>query len=244
MVKIGTSCSKCCFFTDNTKCEHGLHEVFLDRGAEIFSDESGVEIDRICQYRRGNDWQNEKTLSDRISICKDEIYIKGTILLISDNKSDLENTIDKLNKLPRIENFKFVILYTNIKSKELLEVCGNKIKSEYKLIINTASDLNLAIYRSIKYAKNGYLFILDSKKEFIDNIIDKVNSFVNKKMYRLLHIEPTDKYHQSVSMVHLYKYVKGDMGISFSEKLKNISIEENSDAQVFSWGEINAEYID
>ena len=59
-------------------------------------------------------------------------------------------------------------------------------------------------------------------------------------MHRVLHIEPIDeKLHQSVSMVHIYKWLNGDMMESFSNKLKNIASEESSDPQVFNWKEIN-----
>lgn len=244
MVKIGTSCLNCCFLDKNKYCQHGLHSIFLDRGAEIISNETKVELDRVCQYKRTTDWNNDKSIEDRISICKNEIYISGTILLISDNKENLEKSINKLNALPHIENFKFLILYKHIKSKDLLEICGNKIKSDYKLILNINDDLNNAVYRSIKYAKNGYFFILDSNKDITDNILDKVNNCVNINMHRLLHIKPTDGLHQSVSMIHLYKYIKGDTTIDFAEKLKDISIQENSNTQVFSWEEINEQYID
>lgn len=244
MVKIGTSCLDCCFLNEDKNCQQGLHSIFLNQGDEIISNESEVRLNRVCQYKRSIDWNDDKSIENRISICKDEVYISGTILLISNNKENLEKIIDKLNTSSRIKNFKFLILYTNIKSKDLLEICGNKIKSSYRLILNTSSDLNDSIYRSLKYAKNGYFFILDSSKDITDNIFDKVNNFVNIKMYRLLHIKPTDGLHQSVSMVHLYKYIKGDIEMDFADKLKDISIQENSNAQVFSWEEINEQYTD
>lgn len=244
MVKIGTSCLDCCFLNEDKNCQQGLHSIFLNQGDEIISNESEVRLNRVCQYKRSIDWNDDKSIENRISICKDEVYISGTILLISNNKENLEKIIDKLNTSSRIKNFKFLILYTNIKSKDLLEICGNKIKSSYRLILNTSSDLNDSIYRSLKYAKNGYFFILDSSKDITDNIFDKVNNFVNIKMYRLLHIKPTDGLHQSVSMVHLYKYIRGDIEMDFADKLKDISIQENSNAQVFSWEEINEQYTD
>lgn len=242
MVRIGTTCKDCCFFKDNTKCLHNLFDVFLDRGAEITSDETGVTIDRVCRYQRLIDWEKDKTIEERLEISKEEIYICGSIILLADTSDQLENAISKL-KLKKPENFNFVIIHKAIKMSELLGVCGNNIKSDYKLMYYPDIDAEYQIYKALDHARNGYLFILDCSKDFDENIIDKVDNLVNKKLFRVLHIEGLDGIHQSVSMVHLYKYIKGDIQCSIKEKINSIAEEENSNPQVFNWKEVDEEYI-
>lgn len=242
MVRIGTTCKDCCFLKDNTKCLHNLLDVFLDRGAEITSDETGITIDRVCRYQRLIDWEKDKTIEERLAISKEEVYICGSIILLADTSKQLENTISKLN-LKKPENFNFVIIHKDIKMSDLLGVCGNNIKSNYKLMYYPNQDAEHQIYKALDYARNGYIFILDCSKDFDENIVDKVNNLVNNKLFRVLHIEGIDGIHQSVSMVHLYKYIKGDIQCSIKEKINNIAEEENSNPQIFNWKEVDEEYI-
>jgi hypothetical protein len=106
----------------------------------------------------------------------------------------------------------------------------------------TTDNTPYQIYRSLKYAKNGMLFILECDKEIEENILDKVDSFINKKLYRVLHIHDNDELHQSVSMVHLYKWIKGHLGETMRFKLDDIANQENSDAQIYTWKEVNEQY--
>jgi hypothetical protein len=62
---------------------------------------------------------------------------------------------------------------------------------------------------------------------------------VNKKLFRLLHVSNDGQLHQSVNMIHLYKYLKGDLQCPIKEKIKDIASQESSDPQVFSWKEVN-----
>lgn len=240
MVKIGTSCSDCCFFDEEFNCSNNLLEIFKERNAEITTDSSGIIIDRVCLYERSLDWNNDKTLSEKIEIVNQETYVTGTIVLITDNEEEFKNTITSLKN---ISNFKVIILHKNIKPGKLLEICGT-LNISYKCIIMATNDIEMQIYMSLKHAKNGYLFIVDCSKQIDSNIIDKFNNFVNKKMFRVLYVNGTEGLHCSVSMIHLYKWIKGDIDIPMSEKILDISSQENSDPQIFTWKEIDEEYKD
>jgi hypothetical protein len=243
MVKLGTFCEECCFYDKNNQnCKHGLLEVFKERHAEIIWEDSFPKIDRVCQYKRSIDWENDKTDDEKIKICTDEVYISGTIVLITNNKEHLLEAIIKLKQCKNIERFMFIIIYKNIAYKDMLDICGNNISSKYKCVKITDENIELQIYRSLKFANNGYLFILDSEKPFDENLIDKVDNFVNKKMFRLLHIPGSSKLHESVSMIHLYKWLKGDLETNFANKLNDISQEENSNNQISTWKDINEHY--
>jgi hypothetical protein len=256
MASLMTKCNGCCFFdTKDSSCELDLHNVFRNVNAKVEVVDGVCLVDRICQYRRTEDWNDNKSLEEKMQICKNEVYLSGTIVLIADNIDNLSNAIDELiapsrsmdlevlsrSKPSIIDQFKFIVLYRDINYNKLLELCGNCFK-QYKLINYLTDDIEYHIHQSLKYARNGYLFILDSNKKIDVSIIDKVNNFVNIKLMRLLHVSGNDGLHESVSMVHIYKWLKGDLQIPFELKLKDISSQENSDPQTLTWKEINEQY--
>lgn len=245
MVKLGTFCGFCCFYDPEKKtCGQDLIKVFQSRNAEIkFDENENHTIDRLCQYRRNIDWNENKSIDEKIEICKNEIYVKGTILIVANSIDNFEKTIDKIKDIKNISNFKLIVIYDSIKFIDLKNSIENRIKIKYNLASIKNNNIYYQIYRSLKYAQNGYLFIIDSNKEIENNMIDKVNSFVNKSMYRMLHIKPVDdSFHQSVSMIGIYKWLKGDLQFKFADKLTSIAKEENSDSQTFTWEEVNNAY--
>lgn len=243
MARLGTFCNQCCFYNNENKtCANNLFDIFLSRNANIEWLEDGPTIDRICQYKRSIDWNLDKSIVDKIKLCQEQVCLSGTIIILANDKDRLLNTIIKLNQNNKINAFKFIIIYKNIKQNDLLNICGNNISSQYKLVYTANNDMNFQIYKSLSFAKNGYLFILDSNKAFQDNLIDKIDNIVNKKLFRLLHVPGTDGIHESVSMIHIYKWLKGDLQISFGDKIKDIAEQEQSNAQILSWKEINEEY--
>ena len=240
MAGIMTRCNGCCFFnSEDGSCKQKLHDVFRKANAKIETVDGVCLIDRICQYRREEDWNSDLSLEDKIKICQDEVYISGTIILIADNLDSLSNAIHELSGSK--DKFKFIILYKNINYNDLLEVCGNSFE-QYKLINYLTDDISYHVHKSLKHARNGYLFVLDCNKNIDASIIDKINHIVNIKLMRLLHVLGSDGLHESVSMVHIYRWLKGDLGVSFESKLLDISSQEDSDAQILTWKEVNEKY--
>lgn len=243
MAKIGTDCNGCCFFDESKKdCKNNLISIFKDRGADIIKTDNAPHVDRICQYRRNSDWNIDESEQEKMKIIQDEVYVRGTIVLIAQNKDELVSTIKKLNTNANISNFKFVILFKDIAYSEVSDICSSNLKSAYQLITMINDDINYQIYKSLKFAKHGFLFMLECNKDFDREAIDKLNNFVNKKMFRTLYIRGISGIHQSVAMAHLYKFLKGDNVSSYEQKLLEISKEENSDPQVFNWEYVNEQY--
>lgn len=243
MAKLGTDCNGCCFFDEDKKdCKNNLLSIFKDRGASIIKTSNAPHFDRICQYRRNSDWNVDKPEQEKMKIIQDEIYVKGTIILIAQHKDELVSTINKLNINTNISNFKFVILFKDMSYSEVYNICSSSLKSKYQLITMVDNDINYQIYKSLKFAKHGFLLILECNKDFDGQAIDKLNNFVNKKMFRTLYIRGINGIHQSVAMAHLYKFLKGDNVLDYEQKLLEISKEENSDPQIFNWEDVNEQY--
>lgn len=240
MAGIMTKCNGCCFFnSEDGSCKQKLHDVFREANAKVETIDGVCLIDRICQYRREDDWESDLSLEDKIKTCQDEVFISGTIILIADSLDSLSNAIDKL--VEQKDQFKFIILYKNIKYNDLLEICGNSFE-QYKLINYLTDDIAYHVHQSLKHARNGYMFILDCNKNIDGSIIDKINHVVNIQLMRLLHVPGSDGLHESVSMIHIYRWLKGDLGVSFEAKLLDISLQEESDPQILTWKEVNEKY--
>ena len=245
MARIETYCGDCCFYNNfEKKCQHNILDIFEKDGSSITWGDSGPYVDRVCQYKRVDEWvekNNINSVKEKIELCKREIYLKGTIIILANSLESFQSTMDKLIKIENIKNFKIIIIFKNLLYSDILRICGNT-NLEYKIIHNINSDVEYQIYKALEFCRNGYLFILDSLKEFDEKIIDKINNAVNIKMLRLLHVTGSDGIHESVSMIHLYKWLKGDLQCSFEMKLKDISEQEKSNAKVFTWKEINEQY--
>lgn len=243
MAELRSFCGNCCFYEKDSKsCMHGLIPEFQDRGADIEWLDDGPAIDRICLYARDDDWMENKTKEEKIEQCNEEVYISGTIILIANNENDLVKSIQKLNKQKNIERFKIIILYTNITYSNMLKVCNDNIKAAYYCVKMTVKEIKYQILKALKHAKNGYLITIECDKDIDGNLLDKINNIVNKKMFRVIHVEGLKEYHQSVSMLHIYKWLKGDLPCSIKEKLVDIASQEDTDPHIFTWKELNEQY--
>ncbi len=268
MANLGTFCNKCSnFMSEDRSCSAGLIEIFKDRGAKIIEKKDFAEfnVSKVNYRSAVNPEHEEKDKKDDNVLWIDRacpIYnkdphtlqlggnIKGTILLIANNAAELKKTVDKIQSIesdlsPVIpsKQFNLVVVYKNIKMADLLSICGNT-NFNYKCWKRTHHDMSYAIYKAVcKYGKNGYLFSLECDKDFDKEIFRKVDFMINHKLFRVMHVSGSDKLHESVSMMHIYKYIKGDLGeSSFSEKLDSIAEEEQIESQNFTWEFINEQY--
>lgn len=247
MAKLGTFCNKCCFYDAHKRdCLLGCHSLFKDREAEfVWEDDGGPSIDRVCPYRRKKEWEFSRTIEERMELATREVYVKGTILLHVKSLDDLIKTLDKISTIPRIENFKIIVSHSSsIKTCDMKELCEKRITfTQYCCVRHCDNSEEMQIYHSLKEARNGYVIILDCSKDFDTNCIDKLNHFLYKKLFRLLHVNGVaGSTHQSITMVSIYRFLKGDIQCSIGEKLKDIAEYENSDPQITNWEKIDEEY--
>lgn len=233
MVKLGTVCNECVFYKD--KCDLGMLEKFKERGAEIQMHDDGPRIARICPYRRTPEWS--KDLAYPSFQVYSEVYITGSIVIKARSVDGLISTIDNLNRIPKIGSFLIVVMHDDSIAISDVKRCASRIVfSEYQCV-KTFLDGPDALNEAFKRCKNGYLFILDSEKEFDIEMIDKVNFIVNEELFQLLHIEPIDE-NQSVTSAIMYKYLNGDIIKPIGEKIK----EMGGESMIMTWEEVNDYY--
>lgn len=246
MAKLGTFCSECCFYDNEKKdCVIDCHSSFKARNAEFVWEEDGPKIDRVCPYRRTKEWEVDKSLSERATLVREEVYIKGTIILQVGSIEDLDKTLEILSKVPKIDNFKILISHTfSTKSSDVKRVCEGKLDfAKYCCISHVEDSTEMQTYRSLKEVQNGYVFVLDCSKDFDASCIEKLNHFIYKKLFRVLHVEGLDgTTHQSVTLASVYKWLKGDTQCQMGQKLKEVADFEEGDSLVVNWKEIHEEY--
>lgn len=243
-----TICSECCFFDKNKDddgiiCHHNLFHILNERNTTITIDDTQCVIDRICPYYRKLDWESNLNIDEKKKLCQQSVYIMGSIILLTKDEHDLKNALEILHSYQHIDRFEILVICTG-KTQPVINFI-KEMNLEYeciKLINPTNESIRLAIYQQSAKLKNGFLFILECDKDIDNDILDKVNYIVNKQLFRLLHIPPTTGLHQSVSMTHLYKYLKGDLQEDYENKITAIANEENLPTPILSWKEINEYY--
>lgn len=247
MVRLGTFCNECCFYQKDSKtCYRGYLDTFKNRNAEIQWEEDGPKIDRVCPSRRTIEWSDGKNLIQCDKLVNEELYIKGSIILICNDINNLSKTLESLDNIDKIENFNIIVAHEDsIQLNDVAKLCNEKISNTtFSCIKNYEQDVKYILFESFrKSAKNGYVFILDCDKDFDRQMFKKINNLVNHDMYRLLHVNGVDNtIHQQVTMSGIYKWLKGDILYSISDKINEIADQQKTDPQIMTWDEINEIY--
>ena len=242
MVRLGTDCSECRFYKNN-ECIHGMIDKFKNNGDNVIETESSHIIDRVCVYRRTPDWRPDVSDAHSLPILKEETYIRGSIILVLKKISDLNKVIPVITDR-RNSNFSLIIAYENLKHKDIqVELDKYDIKNKI-VFVKLFMDINepAVLDEAFKWAKNGFVFFIDSELPIDENMIDKINHAVNEKMHRVMCVKSlTGEYHQLVCFSIMYAHLKGnkftDSSVRFVDKL-----EAFPNSNVYTWDEINYAY--
>lgn len=239
MAQLATFCKNCCFYnSDDKSCQTGYLDKFQDCDSKIIWEEDGPVVFRVCPSRRGLDWEHkdDPNLSD---ILEKEMYISGSILLIANSLDGLSKTLDELSSIENINKFNLVIVHRGAVDG-MQKLCEDKITfTDFVCVKSYLDNTDELLFDAFKRVKNGYLITLDSDKDFDSGIIDVLNSAVNHKMKKVLHVVGTDGVHQSATMCLLYKWLKGDMMSDITSKIKEITETQKLEPQIFTWKELD-----
>ena len=246
---LGTNCKECIFFEDPKNCRLGKIDKLEKQGA--FFEDRGDElmVDRVCNFRRTEDWQEDRSIEECMEIANQEVKIRGSIVVYSKNIEELDKCISKLSNIKHIENFKIIVTHH---SELLVKEVYNYIQDQdhFEEIVgvgvNEAETHTGEIHFSdeaFKRAKNGFIFTIDSSKDFDENILDKVNHFVYGEMGRLLYVPATEEFNTTVVMAVIYEFLKGNRFHDFAEKLQALAQHQALASQITSWDKINEKYI-
>lgn len=237
MVKLGTICNECVFYEDIGKeCSVGKLKKFEEIGAEVVWETTGPVIDRVCLYRRPFSWAAHKTSAECEDQVKEEVYVKGTILLLAEDLGDLKKILDLLRGIKNINNFRLIINHSERISRESMESFTSDLDfDDFLCMLSFEEDMSRRTYDCFKKSKNGLFIILDCSKEVDGLFIDKLNHFLNEEMVKAAHIKPIDGNHLSVTSVIMYKHLYGDLEQPIAVKMADL----DSGNMVFSWEDVN-----
>ncbi|MCW4039972.1 MAG: hypothetical protein NWE83_04365 [Candidatus Bathyarchaeota archaeon] len=240
MAQLATFCKGCCFYNQEEKCcETGYLDKFKECGSKIEWTEDGPVILRVCPSRRPLDWEH-KDDADIMNRLRDEMFIYGSVLVIAKSTEGLITTIDRLSETPNIHKFNIVVVYQD-GLKGIGQLCQEKITfTDFVSVRSYLDEINEVVFDASRRAKNGYLITLDSEKDFDVNMLNVLNSAVNNKLKKVLHVVGTDGLHQSATMCLLYKWLKGNLMVDMASKIQEMARTQNLESQVFTWGELHA----
>jgi hypothetical protein len=252
MVKLGTFCEECCFYNpDKRTCKHGMFDRFKNAGAEVLNlkknSEEHVKIDRVCVFRREPEWLEENKDKDISELLKNETYIKGSIMILCENVDHLEVCLSKIVTMPNVQNFKIVIVHSKtVASQEVRRISDAiLVNLNYTCIklFDEAID-QYAFNEAFKRANNGFCFMINASFDFDVNMIEKLNYIINKKLERVIYVEPKmGEYHQSCCLAIMFKHLKGFKFDSLKNKIITYTEETSEDAElktfITDWETIN-----
>ena len=231
MAKLGTYCHRCGFLEDN-QCTIGYLDAFKAAGATVTQGAEGPVIDRVCVARRDQEWIENHSLED----LHDEMYIRGSVMILVKSLEGLKNTLEKLRQIPKIERFSIIVV--NTMDESCREFCEDIDFAEYLYIKTFLDDEGEITHDAFKRTKNGFLFILDSEENFDSQMIEKLNKAVNKDLKQVIHVKGRSGGHQSATISVLFRHVKGSLGMDISEKIEQIAKEQGVKFKVHDWGEL------
>lgn len=247
MIKLGTKCSECQFYT-NKNCSLNLFQFWEEAGAKVEHTEDDTIIDRVCLYRRTNDWMTELSDDKKVQQVYKEVYISGTIVLFHNNRDfdGLVKSLQELNKLEELSRFR-VLVCVDEKSElfEVADVVKRTLITKDYYVIKVCDVFNpeTASDEAFKKAKNGFMFFFDSSKPFNIEIFDILNTAVNFVFKRVLFVDPGDgSLHTAVCLAPLFKMLKGNKAIDGKEpilnKIREIATTQDCLEQIVTWGEL------
>jgi len=243
MASLGTNCGKCQFFKDGT-CSLGKIQEFENNGANIVYIDDVANVDRVCVFRRTHDWEPLLSFNEKVSKVNSETYICGTIIVImkDDNKEELIKTIEGLSLLNNIHNFKIVISFSKTnKMSEIAKIASSTIHYgiDYTCVQIIEESDPLYIDEAFRRAKNGFIFVVQTGFDIDKEMIDKVNSVINKKMKRLAYVSSGHYFHGNVYSAVVYNFLKGHKEVPFDKKFEYVTQSQEIKNLSMSWEEVN-----
>ena len=247
MIKIGTKCSECQFYK-NRNCSLNLFQFWEEAGAKLEHTDDDTIIDRVCLYRRTNDWMPELSDEEKSIQVYQEVYISGTIVLFNSNRdfNGLKKSLEEINKLEELSRFR-VLVCVDEKSElfEVATIVKQTLLTKDFYVIKVCDVFNpeTASDEAFRKAKNGFIFFLDSSKPFDVEIFDIFNTAVNFAFKRVLFVDPGDStLHKAVCLAPLFKMLKGNKAIDGKEpilnKIREIATAQDCLEQIVTWEEL------
>ena len=230
MPKIGVSCRGCVF---NVKGEDGVQKDCKIDVLEAFENNSTVfkivdnnyQFDRICPYRS----ETIKTPEQVI----EEAYLKFHFIVIDIDK---DKTLEILENIKDIAGEKSrVSIITKKISQEVYDYISYKENYFLTTSFENDDDIINLIDKGFQKTLNGYTVVLTSEDKINKSDLDRINKFVNLKMQRLALVENSPFVMNNV----MFKFLKGNKGKSFKDKLVGLAEEQSTNSMVYTWEDIN-----
>lgn len=204
---MNTTCESCVFF-ESQSCKLKKLDKFQERGAKI---SPGPVIDRVCVYHRPESWLVNN--DDPEKNVEQEVYPKITAIMSCPTIAEFVNLITNIK-------FEAVLVLLNKNSEHFAPSYrdqGNKagVPTMVRTFLNNDpfAQADDALFTS-KVPTSQYMWI-DNAKKVPHDILDILDNFVNKELYKYLYIEGDGWY---ISMTDFHKLWKKDIKQNLTDK--------------------------
>lgn len=257
---IETSCQGC-VFSKNDK-DGKQESCQMDRLGKLESyrndEEEFFRVKRFCNAFRPNQWLNDLSLEESLSITdtvKKEIVPRVGILI--DFDTELEDPLSKLKDcvqsiIDQDLSVRYVIVvnrkveYNEEIQKLLAGSLSEDVDHHILQLLNQPEDKILIVDECFRHFLNGWLFVTTIGQEIPSKLMSGINKIINEDMGILTAVEPYDGFNGLIFQTALFKFLNGNApkvwGIDdidsrpFIEKVKDMKDSES----VMTWEEFYA----
>lgn len=230
---ISTTCEACKFKVslEGTQigCQLDLLERFKESGAEITTrtteGETSFVINRVCQSRRNKDWKGD---------IYSEIFIPITIVVTyNGSPKDLKQSLYCIRHLSAPKRPRVIVCH-GVKDSEVVSeiIKDDKSSSITRIMIVEELYTDASRDEAFKRCKNGWVLFTKSGEHLEPETLEILNFAINYRMGTFVAVSGLECF-----MAVVYKYLRGQMGGSIFDKLKELG-----DDSIADWSDLEEDY--
>jgi hypothetical protein len=191
------NCKNCCF----AKIEDGHQEKcladkykYLQNDTHVKTEDGIFTYDRLCLYKRDDEWQKNKTVQEKLELARDQLFPNIGVCIDDDSKNldDLENIIDQISNVDYPVNKIAVVIYSTYNKsgaripKLLSKLRVKKILCHAVFIVeDNIFENETSVFKKLSDAT--FLTKISSKtKVNLQKSLDEINKKSNDELKRIL----------------------------------------------------------
>lgn len=191
------NCKNCCFAKiedgHQEKCLAGKYK-YLQNDTHIKTEDGIFTYDRLCLYKRDDEWQKNKTVQEKLELAREQLFPNIGICIDDDseNLDDLENIINQISSVNYpVGKIAVVIYSTYDKSGARIPRLLSKLRLKkilcYAVFIveDNTFENETSVFK--KLADATFLTKISSKtKVNLQKSLDEINKKSNDELKRIL----------------------------------------------------------
>jgi hypothetical protein len=225
------SCGGCVFRTEGfdhnqVGCKLDILDTITQESSIYKMVDGSYQFDRICPYR--------STENKSVEEAHEAASFPFHFLIIDTNVEDTKKTFNSIEHLANNDQSKVCIITTDSLT-ELQPIANQHPNVFISLSFEENEDTFSLMDKAFDSVQNGYSIVLTSGQLIDQTDLNKVTKFVNEKMKRLALIQDSPFVINNI----LFKYLKGNKGSSFKDKVEFLTTEQKGVNMIFTWEDVD-----